>query len=368
MVHSGNYSVPLQPQNQPPGHGAMPQQRPLSWSTPLVDVLGPLDFALEDPWATSHVTLDDAIGHRTGMPRHDGALRHVLTVKNEAARDGNVSDESSSRIASPVDVARMLRYLPLSAEPRMKFQYCNTMYTTLGLAVERLYDSVHGHSNSQSDHGGDGGGGKWLGHILRDWIWAPLGMHSTFFSLPDAQAAEARDPDAVMAQNYFFDYSSGEYRPVPPLPLEEVGAAGSVISSVADYARWMRALVARDDAVRASSVLTHDVLADMGTARTIISSRARTDGLEPPVPWDAGMAYGLGWLITSYRGYRILSHSGGTDGAGTEVFLVPELGFGVTTMANTGITSTAVGEVLAWRLIDDRLAVPKAERFDWDGK
>jgi len=56
-----------------------------------------------------------------------------------------------------------LRYLPLTAEPRTKYQYCNLMFMTASYIVEVLE-------------------GKWLGDVLKKRIWGPLGMTSTVSS------------------------------------------------------------------------------------------------------------------------------------------------------------------------------------------
>jgi len=55
---------------------------------------------------------------------------------------------------------RSLRYLPLTAEPRTKFQYCNIMFVTVSHVVESLT-------------------GVWMGDFLSEKIWEPLGMKST---------------------------------------------------------------------------------------------------------------------------------------------------------------------------------------------
>lgn len=72
----------------------------ISWNTPLVELIEH-DFVLdqsspEGRWATDHITLEDALSHRTGMSRHDmiwmnselsdreivRALRHVSSWKS----------------------------------------------------------------------------------------------------------------------------------------------------------------------------------------------------------------------------------------------------------------------------------------------
>ncbi len=55
---------------------------------------------------------------------------------------------------------RTLRHLPLTTEPRTKFQYCNQMYVIAFHVIQTL-------------------SGSWLGDVLRERIWEPFGMKST---------------------------------------------------------------------------------------------------------------------------------------------------------------------------------------------
>ena len=99
----------------------------LSWEVPLAEVMRE-DFVLADDHATAHVTIEDALSHRTGMPRHD------LTYGGP-----NVTIR---------DVVRNLRHLPLTAEIRTRFQYCNMMYIVISHFIETWT-------------------GMWLGDFLR---------------------------------------------------------------------------------------------------------------------------------------------------------------------------------------------------------
>lgn len=94
MIASGNYSIPSSSPLQ--GHGTAT----LDWTTPIAALI-PDDFVLmDDPWATAHITLEDALSHRTGLPRHDKSNAHWL------------DDGGKRRVATPRDVTRSLRYLP----------------------------------------------------------------------------------------------------------------------------------------------------------------------------------------------------------------------------------------------------------------
>ena len=110
------------------------------------------DFALADEYTTEHATLEDALSHRTGLPRHDFSTGGAnITVR---------------------DVVRNFRHLPMTAEIRTTFQYCNLIYIVVSHFIETRT-------------------GMWLGDFLRARMDEPLGMAGTFFSLREAQKAAA---------------------------------------------------------------------------------------------------------------------------------------------------------------------------------
>jgi CubicO group peptidase (beta-lactamase class C family) len=115
----------------------------VQWNTPVSHLIRD-DFVLEDEYATTHTTIEDILSHRSGLPRHELSY-------------GGHYDGHNGR---PVDVVRSLRYLPLTAEPRTKFQYCNLMFLVAAHVIESLTDT-------------------WLGDVLHEKIWKPLDMKST---------------------------------------------------------------------------------------------------------------------------------------------------------------------------------------------
>ena len=75
------------------------------WNTPISSLIRD-DFVLENDYATTHTTIEDALSHRTGMPGHDFSYA--------GHKDGHK--------ATPRDIVRSLRYLPMTAELRTTFQ------------------------------------------------------------------------------------------------------------------------------------------------------------------------------------------------------------------------------------------------------
>ena len=133
------------------------------------------DFSLPDEYATLHATIEDAVSHRSGMPRHDLSL--------------------GGQNVTLQDVVRHLRHLPMTAEIRTKWQYCNMMYMTISHFIEQWT-------------------GMWLGDFLRNRIYKPLNMTETFFSLRDAKEA-ATIGEVTLATPYYWLNHTKKYYPIP---------------------------------------------------------------------------------------------------------------------------------------------------------
>jgi CubicO group peptidase (beta-lactamase class C family) len=116
----------------------------VQWNTPIHQLI-PNDFVLENLYATAYTTIEDALSHRSGLPRHDQAY-------------GTTSTENKATLK---DIIRSMRHLPLTAEPRTKYQYCNLMFMVAAHVTETVT-------------------GCKFGGLMRDRIWKPLGMKSTF--------------------------------------------------------------------------------------------------------------------------------------------------------------------------------------------
>jgi CubicO group peptidase (beta-lactamase class C family) len=99
------------------------------------------DFVLENDYTTNHITIEDALSHRSGLPGHDRSYGGSNTTIK--------------------DIVRSLCHLPLTTEPRTKYQYCNMMFMTASHVIETVT-------------------GRKLGDLMREWIWEPLGMDATF--------------------------------------------------------------------------------------------------------------------------------------------------------------------------------------------
>lgn len=271
------------------------------WSSPINQFL-PEDFVLENDYATTHVTVEDAVVHRAGLPRHD--LVH-----------GQPNDK-------PADVTRRLRYLPLTSEPGRSHQYCPLMYGVL----THLLETVIGES---------------LGNFLEKEFWKQLGMLSTTFALPK--------DDSNLARGYYWHEDGESYIAEPYDDVSSISGSGAIFSTVNDYALWIKALLeANDDShpENRSSPLTNKLVHDLFTPR-IITDDFQSD-YNPQL-------YALGWDVLNVVGETIIAHDGGETGFGTGVFMVPSRQYGIATMANTEVSGAIAGSLLAQRLLLEKL-------------
>lgn len=285
------------------------------WQTPISSIIRD-DFVLPDEWATAHLTLEDAVCHRSGLPRHDKAFQRVVPDEQ---------NEGKMRYTTVRDLTRNLRNLPMTAEPRVKFQYCNTMYAVLSHVIETLT-------------------GKPLAEVMKELIWEPLGMSSTYLDLEDAQ----KGPEPL-AEGYHWDEEKSEFVKKPFMPVKEISGAGAILSNVEDYAKWVKCLLHK---TQPFSEAAHKEI-----------RQPRFVGSLP----DAGAEvklYGLGWDRAVYNGRVVYGHGGGTLSFGSQVFWIPEEKYGVVGFANTGTTSNAVCDALLYKLIHERFGIAKGDQKD----
>lgn len=227
----------------------------VSWSTKLADLIRD-DFVLQDEYATNHITLVDALSHRTGVPRHD------LSWVN--------SDPTLK------EMVRKLRYVPLSREIRTEWQYCNLMFSAVTLALETITSTA-------------------MGTLLRQWIWEPLGMSETFFDTSEALAFTERSDVVNMARGYLFDNSTKVQVEVPYSDIPPANGAGGVISNVLDYTHWIRTFLHPSNT---SNPISSAAIKAMTTPHMLLEPDWR--------PSTGAEFYGLGLQGSVYRGHELL--------------------------------------------------------------
>ena len=277
----------------------------IRYDTPLQNIIRD-DFVLQNEDATRSVTIEDALSHRTGMSRHDSSYGGALNNHQKLVRN--------------------LRHLPMTRAIRSGYEYCNYMYVAASHAFE-----VHT--------------GRWIGKTWREKIWAPLRMESTYLTIQDA-----RDSGKPLARGYGWSKREEKYIQEEHMVLTEVEGAGGVISTVLDYAEWIKALLYN------RPPLSENIVTQMFAARSIRFTHQE--------PFTGPVTYSLGWVQINYKGNVLMTHDGGLTGFGCRVTLIPERKWGIAVFGNTAYTSNTVARILDFHLIDNLLHVPLESRFD----
>lgn len=272
----------------------------LDWSKPVRDYLP--EFRLSDAVATERVTIRDLLSHRSGLPRHDWV--HV---------PGDFS---------PAEMLPLMRHIELSRDIRAAWQYNNLCYNVAGLLIERL-------------------SGQSFETFIRERLTNRLGM-TVSFSLDELEAG------AEPARPYKIDVDTR--LPGVRLPIRTT-AAGAINTSVTDLANWMRLHLSKGEfdgerLLPAALVeQLHAPLAHVGKSEFSEFGQAH---------------YGLGFQSNTYQGDRVVSHSGGWNGWGSLMTLMPEAGIGVAVLTNR--SPSEVPPILTWYILD---RLRGREPVDW---
>ena len=91
------------------------------------------------------------------------------------------------------------------------------------------------------------------------------------------------------------------------MDLNIVSGAGSIVSNVLDYSKWIRAFLTT------SGPLSKSDYAALKTPRMLLPTS------EEPSPKTGPQSYSLGWFNGVYQGYEYFQHSGGMEAFGAEV-------------------------------------------------
>ncbi len=245
----------------------------------LTDPLGKFGTSLRLPGdAQLTLTVEELLSQRTGLPKnaYDGWL--------EGGRDPKLIRESLAAVAP-------------QCPPGVCHSYQNIAYDTIREVVETATQ------RSYADE-------------ARQRLFLPLGMTSTTMGMEGLQAAKhwARPSRGGHAATLVDAY----YR---------VPAAAGVNSNILDLARWMEAQMGLAPAVLPAGVLAEIQRPRVNTSRPYGNSPFGRS-LERP-------GYGLGMRSFTYKGHRLVGHSGAVTGYRSTMMFDPAAKTGVVMLWNS---------------------------------
>ncbi len=294
--------------------GILVEEGKLRWDAPVIDYLP--GFAMYDPFVTRELTIRDLLVHRSGLGLGAGDLLWWPTSTYDRK-----------------EIARRLRYIKLATSFRSAYAYDNVLYLVAGQVIETV------------------SGQSWE-DFVQSRILARVGMTGSTVRHSSAAGGGGGNVAAPHAP------IDGKVRPIAPFTSDNTNPAGGINSSATDIAKWM--IVQLD-----SGRLAGSRLFSQNTARELWSVVTPIRPGIPPAELTALKAsfagYGLGFFLRDYRGYKLVTHTGGLPGYVSRISLIPDRKLGIAVFTNQ--ESGEAFEAISWRLLDHFLGAPAT---DWD--
>jgi hypothetical protein len=144
--------------------------------------------------------------------------------------------------------------------------------------------------------------------------------------------------------------------------IDNTAPAGSINSNVSDMAKWV--ITQLDHGAINSGQNGNRRLFSQRQSREMWLAQTPIPAGNPPPQLSAlrsnFTAYGLGWGLSDYRGYKVVSHSGGLLGMVSRVRLIPDLKLGIVVLTNQ--EAGGAMEAITFHIIDHYM---KASATDW---
>lgn len=292
--------------------GLLVEEGKIQWDAPVINYLP--WFQLSDPYITREMTVRDLLVHRSGLGLGAGDLLWWPPTDYDRK-----------------EIVRRLRHIPLAKSFRSAYAYDNVLYIVAGEVIETV-------------------SGQTWEEFINSRILAPVGMKYS----KTKRSAILADGNIAAPHGEVDD----QLQLVKPFVNDNVGAAGAIISCVEDMAKWM--IVQLDSGRLADGTR----LFKPATTRQLWGFVTPISVQNPPkelAPLRSNFSgYALGFGLRDYRGYKLVSHTGGLPGYLSRVAMIPELKIGVTVLTNQE-SSNAFNSIVYYVL--DRLL--NAPEHNW---
>jgi D-alanyl-D-alanine carboxypeptidase len=255
----------------------------LSMDDSLASWLPELSMAIPD---AERITLRQLAGNISGIPDYADPLMQPLVDSNDQA--------GLARGWTPEQLVQLaLNQGGPQFKPGTDWAYSSTNFILLGMVIEAA-------------------SGEKLVDLYRQKIFQPLGMTSSYY------AEQAPDPGNIVHGHY--QVPGGDFADMTGWNASQGGAAGAIVSTAEDMARYARGLMAGELFQEPNSL--HQML----TLREV--------GLEQGGMLMSG--YALGLLEFRNAGVQLIGHAGQTPGFQTVWAAVPEQDTYIVFLTNSG--------------------------------
>ena len=211
-----------------------------------------------------------------------------------------------------------LSFPPQTGTPGENWSYSNSGFVLLGMIVESIT-------------------GTNIAQYIRDAFIGPLGLTDTFYPDPGETTIPGTFASGYMNWANFFGLSflPDTLRDVTVYEASGVGAAGTMISTPSDLARWIEAIATDEVGFGEYNPGTHY------SWRLYKSAQPQTD-------WFGATSYGLALAHESdpnnNANYEIYGHRGQLAGYDTAMQVLPDQEVALVLVCNRSLKNAAMGE------------------------
>lgn len=225
-------------------------------------------------------------------------LQHTSGIQSYTDMPGVMNPVSTTLPRTTTELVALFRDAPTVSKPGEVWAYNNSGYVLLGAIIETVT------------------GMPWH-KAVEERITRPLGLASIRYGV------EGEDTPA-MAQGYTGQATAAAAKS-QYIHMSAPGAAGALIGTVGDLAKWAEAL-------------HHGKVVDAAHYKLMIAPTVMPDGSTQP--------YGFGLGLDPLRGHPATGHSGGIFGFATDSIYVADADLFVAVFANSDAPQTSPGVVL----------------------
>ncbi len=281
----------------------------VGWDKPVIDYLPA--FAMSDPYVTREMTVRDLLVHRSGLGLGAGDLLWWPPSTYDRK-----------------EIARRLRYIPLSTSFRSAYAYDNVLYLVAGEVIEAV-------------------SGQTWEEFVRRRILDRVGMRDS--DVRHSGAAEGGNVAGTHAE------VNDTVRPVAPFASDNTNPAGGIMSGASDMAKWMMVQLDSGRVADGSHLFSPATTTQLWREVTPTPiGNPPTSVAKPLAHLRANMAgYALGLNVRDYRGRILRQHTGGLPGYLSKVAMIPELRLGVAVLTNQ--ESGSAFESIVYHVLDHYL-------------
>lgn len=281
----------------------------LSLDVPVKQYLPELNF--NNPELNFKVTLRDMLSHRTGLPAYDGIWLNAPFKRK--------------------DLVHKVYFMKPDLGFREGYIYNNNMYTIAGIAMEEIT-------------------GKSWEQNIRERIFEPLGMSSSGFTgigpTPDNHSLsyfEAEKGGKLKARTF-------------TAQSESLAPAGNIYSNMLDMSKWL-SLQINGGKYKGNQVISARAIEETKIPNAISDKRGRYDELSNAI-------YALGRILQSYKGTKMISHTGSIDGFYSNMTYLPKDSIALFIVHNL-MPAGSLRSVMNLPIID---IIQNRELTDWSGR